>query len=214
MNQCAGERQFLLHASGQIVRHAVAKRFEPAELHQSREARKAIVFRDAIKIREQFQVFLDRKFAVKAKSLRHITRQRANGFRFFEQIEISHAAIAGVRFEDAQHDAHGGGFAGTIGTDEAEYLAFLDFDAQVIECSDSSEFSCDIVDGKNSHNLLQQNLRIGGHAGFQTLSGILKRYLDAIHELDSLFLSLNGFRCEFRFGGDKRNGPFERFAWK
>jgi len=41
--------------------------------------------------------------------------------------------LAGIGFEDAEDDPHGGGLAGAVGPDEAEHLAFRDGEREFVE---------------------------------------------------------------------------------
>jgi hypothetical protein len=41
--------------------------------------------------------------------------------------------LAGVGLQHPQHDPHGGGLAGAVGTDEPEHLALGDGERQVVE---------------------------------------------------------------------------------
>jgi hypothetical protein len=43
------------------------------------------------------------------------------------------AHLAGVRFQHAEDDPHGGGLAGAVGADEAEHLALGDGEGQLVE---------------------------------------------------------------------------------
>src|SRR6185436_1371262 len=153
VDQRAGKRQLLPHSAGKIACHAVAKGFEPAELHEAFEARQPIAFRDSVKVREQFEIFLHGQLTIEAESLGYISRQCADRFGIPEEIEIAHPSRAGVGRENSQHDADGRGFARTVGSDESEDFAFFDLETQMVYRGNRAELSCDVLDRKYGHRI-------------------------------------------------------------
>ena len=113
-----------------------AEGLQPAELHQALKTRHAFLPGDGVEIREEFEVFFDGQFAIEAETLGDVTGQRGDGFCLASKIERPDAAFAGVGLENAEHQAHGGGLAGAVRSDQAEEFAGLDVEGEMIDGGD------------------------------------------------------------------------------
>jgi hypothetical protein len=83
-----------------------------------------------VQAREVLELVADPHLGVQAALLGEISESFADLVR---HASSPPANLAGVRFQHAEDDAHGGSLTGTVGPDEAEQLPFGDGEGQVVE---------------------------------------------------------------------------------
>ena len=133
VNEAAGQAEALLHAPGEGVHIGFALL---RQLHQVQQAlrhlfpvRRALAVAAAVEI----QVFPAFQVVVDAEEVRHVADVPAGFGRVFHHVGAVHRGGAGGGFQEGGQDAHGGGFAGAVGADEAVEAAVADFQAQAVQ---------------------------------------------------------------------------------
>src|SRR3954468_20914776 len=102
-----------------------AEALEPAP---RRRPRRRVV--EAVQAREVHELVGDAHLRIQAALLGHVAEP---GARRGVDRPAAEAHLAGVRREDAEHDAHGGGLARAVGADEAEELPLAHGEAEAVE---------------------------------------------------------------------------------
>jgi len=82
--------------------------------------------------REKRKLLEDFEVVINAHKIRHISNQSADLFAVPADVQAIDEGFASSRFQKRNQNTHRGSFAGTIGTDETEYVTVLNGQIQVV----------------------------------------------------------------------------------
>jgi hypothetical protein len=131
VDQGAGQRQLLLHAAGEAVRETAAERRQAQAVQQLVAPRPPVV--DAVDGGEEGDVLVDREIAVEREALGQVADPAAELGASPDGVDAAGAHRPAVRRQQSEDDAQGGRLAGAVRADQAEHLAALDAEADVVD---------------------------------------------------------------------------------
>ena len=137
MDEGADERELLFHAAGEPVGEAVAKRRHAHHLEKSVPA--GGIAAHVVDLGEEGDVLVDGEVAVQGKLLREVADARGEPAPLAGGVEAAGERLAGVRLQEAQDHAQGGGLARPVRPDEAEHLAAAHVEAHLGSGADGPE---------------------------------------------------------------------------
>ena len=119
----------LLEALGQVADQAPAHATQAAALLGLAHRRAAPGFADAVQAGAIRQVLVDGEIAVHGRLLGQIADFRLGALGIIEQVDAVDADAAGARRQVAADHLHGAGFAGSVGSQQTEHFALIQFEA-------------------------------------------------------------------------------------
>ena len=90
--------------------------------------------------REKIQIFVDGDVGVRGQRVGHVTDDAAREFRLLADGNAVEQHVAGGGFLDGGNDAHGGGLARAVRADEAENMAGIKRERNVVHGHGLAEF--------------------------------------------------------------------------
>ena len=146
MENGAAEGEALAPAAGKIARE---RRFAPVQAgHVEDElppCRQPLAG-EAVDSAEELDVLVDRQQLVERELLRHVADAAFDAFRILRDVDAADERGAAGRPQQAAQHADGGGLARAVGAQEAEDLARLDAEGQVVHGDEVTEAA-----GKPTH---------------------------------------------------------------
>ena len=134
-----GQGKPLAQAHRQILGQRIEMRAEAESLDQLLDARLRLLRREVIEARVQGQVLAHAQLAVERERLRHVAEVLANLHASgFDGAAEERRGPFGGRQEPGQH-LHGRGLAAAVGAEEAEDLAALDRQRDVVDGGEAAE---------------------------------------------------------------------------
>ena len=139
MHQRHRQRQALAHAERQFVGHGIGRAVQPETGQKFAYPRRDRRFRHAEQARMQHQVLLDAEFGVQRKRLRHVADTPPRGDVARVHFLPEQPGFALARRQQAGEHLHGGGLAAAVGAEEAENLAAVDAEVDVVDRREIAE---------------------------------------------------------------------------
>jgi len=159
VHQAARQREFLLHAPGELAGQPALERTQRREVVEALKPLRTVRARHAVQVGVELEILGHGEVGVEAEALRHV------GDRVLHPLGIphhAHALEAGVAVARLQHPgqhAQRGGLAGPVGAHQPEQLTAPHRQRQGIDRHECAEASCQPL------QLDDRGLRIA-HAGF------------------------------------------------
>jgi len=125
MDQRADQAEFLFHAAGKLPGQALLEAAETAGLDQFTAVCNALFAWYAEQLGIETDVLRNGQVVVQPEALRHVAQMQLGGFRVDSHVQAIDHDLPGIRTQHPGEHAHGGGFSGAIGTDQAQNLARL-----------------------------------------------------------------------------------------
>ena len=145
MQQGAHQRQFLFHAAGEPAGLSRAKRVHAGHAQQVDRQTLPLRAHDAEQVGVEIHVLLYGEISIQAEALGHVADLVFHGLRLAGDIEAGHARAAFGGVHQAAKHAQGGGFAGAIGTHQAENLPTRYGEIEMVDGNDGAEAPGEIV---------------------------------------------------------------------
>src|SRR5579859_685523 len=136
VDERAGDGGFLHHAGGELVAAAVAEAVHVQTIEDVVDALFEGGFVEAIQAAEVFDKFLGGEPAIEGRGGGEETDVGADFFGMFDDVIAADGGGAVGGLENGGEHAERGGLAGTVGSEEAVYLAGLAGEADVIDGAD------------------------------------------------------------------------------
>lgn len=108
------------------------ERLQLAEVIKLLQALLLLRFRHAKEVGEEHEILLNREIGIKREALRHIAEQASNRRYVALHVKLRDAHLAGFNGQERAERAHRRCFTRTVGTDQAEELAFVDCERQLM----------------------------------------------------------------------------------
>ena len=124
---------------GELARATLAERRHAGGGEQALGAFHAVLAGDAEEIGEERDVLVDGQVLVEAEPLRHVAHMRAHALRLGDGVHPLDRDRALVGRHHRGEEAHDGGLAGAVGTDEAEHLARRALEAELVDGDGGAE---------------------------------------------------------------------------
>ena len=125
MDQCAREREFLLHAARQRLRQAFSKRGQPRKIEQF--VPPFLIALDPVNLGKEFDIFVYGQIAIQREGLREVADARLDFFRLGSEIKSKNLPRPTRWIQDAAQEPDRGALAGAVGADQAEHFAAVHF---------------------------------------------------------------------------------------
>ena len=127
----------------------------PAISSTKRPARGESLARQAVDAAEELDVLVDGERLVEREALRHVANATLHAFGIATDVDAADQGRAGGGSQQAAQHADGGGLAGAVGAQEAEHLALLHRERQVVHRHEVAELAREPahVDGEASVRL-------------------------------------------------------------
>jgi hypothetical protein len=152
VDQRLGEADALPIALRELRAHAAAHLGNPGALHYLLDPRFPIAGRNALDLGDERQVFGDRHVGVERRRFRQVADAPLGLDRLIKDIEAGDDGFAVRGRHVAGQDPHGRRLAGAVRAEEAEDLAALDAEADVVDGRDTAISLREVLD--LNHELL------------------------------------------------------------
>ncbi len=131
VDEHAGETQPLLHAAGEAIDGRGLFGLQVGQFQHTFDDAFALARLDAESGGEKFEVFKDFQVVIHAHEVGHVAHQAADLAAVAKHVVAVDIGPAGGGRQQRRQDAHGGGFAGAVGTDKAKDVAGVDGEVQI-----------------------------------------------------------------------------------
>ena len=149
VEQTAGDFETAFHAAGVAFGEVVAAVPKLDDFQKLLNAGAAERAGDVVEDAVKFHVFESGQFVVDAGILEDDAEGLTDLVGLGERIEPVHGDFPGVGFEQGGEHFDGGGFAGAVGSEKAEYFPFLDGEGNIIDGLDFLKRLGQIFNGNN-----------------------------------------------------------------
>jgi hypothetical protein len=136
-HQRAGKPELLLHAARKAAGQSFGEWRQPGHVHQFGIACRAHFFRNTLQVRVEIEVFLHAKVFVKTETLRHVAERGLYLQRVARRVESQGGDASCIGHQQSGREAHEGGFAGAVRTDQARHRTRPDAQADAVERHDA-----------------------------------------------------------------------------
>ena len=133
MHQRAGQAKLLLHSTGEVAGQPAFEGREIAEGQQPPDPLVAALAGDIIDVGVEIDVFHHGQVGVESETLAHVADFGLDRLGRVHDVMSGHPGRAPVGVHDRSQQPHGRRLAGTVRSDEAEDLAFLDGQRKVVQ---------------------------------------------------------------------------------
>ncbi len=138
MDQRLGQTNTLLVAAREPLNQLRALIDDIGFFERLADARRPLVRGNVFDSQDEIEIGLDGHIRVNGRRLWQIANVPAHLHRISEDIESGDAGRPGCSGHISGEDAHGGGFAGSVGAKETENFALIYCEGNVVNCCDVS----------------------------------------------------------------------------
>jgi hypothetical protein len=163
MQHARGKREALLPSAGQRAGELVLARGQAEAVE--RPVHRGAPVRHLVDARGEVEVLADGEVFPEREALRHVADVALDRFRLRADVVAEAGAAAGVRSEQAAHEADRGRLAAAVGPEEAEDLALLDAHRKIDHDFLGAEALVQVVDVDDSRALAHFSVTLTGCPG-------------------------------------------------
>ena len=146
MDEGIGEAEALAVAFAEAADHLAGDILEGGEVHDAAHVFLHGAPAEAFESGAEFEVFLDAHVVVERDAFRHVADLAAGFEGVGENVMAGDAGGAAAGREVAGEHAHGGGFAGAVGSEKADDFAFSDAEGNVVHGGAADESFREVAD--------------------------------------------------------------------
>ena len=146
MDHGIGEADALAIAARERADQAAAHLAQPAAVEAKVHAHLPVFARDALELGAVFEVFIDAHFGIERHAFGQVADVAADFQRLRHDVIAGDLGDAAGRGQIRRQDAHCRGFAGAVGTEEADDLALVHLEADAVDGQDGTEILGELID--------------------------------------------------------------------
>ena len=173
-----GQADPLAVALGQVPDQPGAHILQMGQGQDLRQLVRPLLLGDLLQLRAEAQVLLHRHIRIQRRDLGEIADAGTGGLRLLQNIVALHQDLSLRGRQIAGHDIHCGGFSGAVRPQEAEDLAVLHREAQMVHRIVVAITLHKVFDLDHTNNLLQEWRRAGpAPVSFHSIKKETENYL-------------------------------------